>query len=143
MSKNDLALFNNDFDLFDPFFNDDFFRFPPRGEHHPQEMLRCDVIENENDYELVMDAPGLKKENVSIDIEDGYLTINVLKKEDEETKKKKFVRKERHFFQSKRSFYVGNVDESLVKAKMENGELTITIPKEEKKIINKTKIAID
>jgi len=142
MSKNDLTLLNSDFDLFDPFFNDEFFR-GPKFDRPPFEVLKTDVIENNDNYELVMDVPGIEKENISIDIEDGYITIGVTKKETEETKKKHFVRKERFNFHQKRTFYVGNVEIDNIKAKLENGVLTITIPKEQEKIINKKQIAID
>ncbi len=140
MAKNDLSIFRNDFDLFDPFFEDDFFRGTKRPH---QDFLKCDVIENDKDYELIMDVPGLKKENVHIDLEDGNLTISVETVTENDEEKKNYVRKERRAFQSERSFYVGNVKEADIKAKLENGELHITIPKEEEEVVNKKTIEIE
>lgn len=144
MSRNEVSLFNTGFDLFDPFFDDDFFRgtFVPQRKHEDV-LLKTDVIEKENGYELIMDVPGLNKEDVNIEVEDGYLTITATKKSNEEEKKHKYVRKERIYYQAKRTFYVGNVNESEVKAKLEKGELHIEVPKEEEKKIAKTTISIE
>ena len=139
MRNNELSLFNN-FDLFDPF--EDFF-YPERELKRTNNVaLRCDVIENEKDYEIIMDAPGLKKENIHVDVENGYLTIALSKDEDKEDKKKNYIRKERHTFSCKRSFYVGEIDESLIKASLTDGELHITVPKEEEKVVTKKHIEI-
>ena len=139
--RNDLSLFNPTFDLFDPFFDDDFFREPIRHEHNG-EILKTDVIENEKNYELITDIPGLKKEDVKLDYENGYLTITAQKNSKEEDKNKKYVRKERHYFKATRSFYVGDIKETDITAKVENGELHITVPKEEQKVITKKSIEI-
>ena len=78
MRNNELSLFNN-FDLFDPF--EEFF-YPEKELKRTNNIaMRCDVIENEKDYEIVMDAPGLKKENIQVDVENGYLTILLTKAE--------------------------------------------------------------
>ena len=139
MRNNELSLFNN-FDLFDPF--EDFF-YPERELKRTNSVaLKCDVIENEKDYEIIMDAPGLKKENILVDVENGYLTISLNKSENKEDNKKNYIRKERHNLTCKRSFYVGDIDESLVKASLTDGELHITLPKEEKKEITKKHIEI-
>ena len=140
MSRNDLTFFNN-FDLLDPFFDEDFFRGYKKNDHH--EALKTDVIENEKDYELIMDAPGAKKENINIELEDGYLTISVLVNKVDEEKKHSYIRKERSSYQAKRSFYVGYIKEEDVKAKFENGELHLIIPKEQEKLVNKKSIAIE
>ena len=140
MSRHEISVFNPGFDLFDPFFGDDFFRREVKRDNN---FLKTDVIENEKDYELIMDVPGLKKEDVSIEVEDGYLTISASKKYTEEDKKKNFVRKERHFFEAKRSFYVGNIDEKEITAKLNNGELHITVPKEQTQVVTKKTISIE
>ncbi|MCR5741783.1 MAG: Hsp20 family protein [Gammaproteobacteria bacterium] len=140
MSKHEISVFNPGFDLFDPFFGDDFFRREVKKDNN---FLKTDVIENEKDYELIMDVPGLEKEDVNIEVEDGYLTVTASKKYNEEDKKKNFVRKERRFYESKRSFYVGNIDDSLVSAKLEKGELHIVVPKEKEQVTNKKTICIE
>ena len=137
---NDLTLFGNDFDLFDPFFGNDLF-LEGRGKKH-QELLKTDVIENDKNYELVMDVPGLEKKDISIEVDNGYLTIQAQKTNDEDAKKKHFIRKERTYYSAKRSFYVGDIQEEEIKASMVNGELHIEIPKEEKKVVTKKTIQI-
>lgn len=137
---NDLTLFGNDFDLFDPFFGNDLF-YEGRGKKH-QELLKTDVIENDKNYELVMDVPGLEKKDISIEVDNGYLTIQAQKTNDEDSKKKHFIRKERTYYSAKRSFYVGDIKEEEIKASMVNGELHIEIPKEEKKVVTKKTIQI-
>ena len=139
MSRNEITYFEPGFDLFDPFFSDDFFRREAKGERN---LLKTDIVENENDYELIMDVPGTKKENINIEVDNGYLTISVKKNTKEEDSKKNFIRKERHYFEASRSFYVGEVDEAQVNAKLENGELHITVPKEQKQPKIKKQISI-
>ena len=138
MSRNELSFFNNDFDLFNPF-SDDFFKI----EKNYKEVLRTDIVENENDYELIMEVPGFLKENININVQDGYLTIEVNKNAKEDVNKKKYLRKERRYFSAKRSFYVGDIEEDQIKAKLENGELHITVPKEQEKVITKKQINIE
>lgn len=140
MSRNELGFFNDNFDLLDPFFNDDFFKAEPRHQH---ELLKTDVVETADGYELIMDVPGIKKENINLDLEDGYLTISATKSSKEDEGKKNYVRRERQYFSAKRSFYVGSIEESDIKAKLENGELHIVVPKETEKVINKKQISIE
>ena len=64
MSRNELSFFNNDFDLFNPF-SDDFFKI----EKNYKEVLRTDIVENEKDYELIMEVPGFLKENININVQ--------------------------------------------------------------------------
>ena len=133
--RRDLEVRNNreHYDLFDPFF-DDFFRFPPmhREFRELERVMKTDVKENDKNYELEVELPGFKKEDVSIDIDNGYLTITASKNSNvsEKDNNGNFVRKERHMGKCTRSFYVGNIDENLVEAKLENGVLNIIVPKE-------------
>ena len=133
--RRDLEIRNNreHYDLFDPFF-DDFFKFP-QMRHDFRELervMQTDVKETEHNYELEIDLPGFKKEDVAIYLDNGYLTISATQNGDHSEKDShgNYVRKERHFGKCSRSFYVGNIDESQVQAKLENGVLNITIPKE-------------
>ena len=105
MTRNELSIFDPGFDLFDPFFPDEFFK---REEKAERNLLKTDVVENENNYELTMDIPGLKKEDIDIHLENGYLTIAAHKSQKEEDTKKHYVRKERHYYEAKRTFYVGD-----------------------------------
>ena len=102
--------------------------------------MKCDIYEKDNKYHVEMDIPGFNKEDISIDINDGYLTVEATKGEDREEKDKNYIRRERTYGQIKRQFYVGNVDTEKTKAEFNNGTLKIVIPKveekETKKLIN-------
>ncbi len=137
--KNELRIFDPRFDLFDTFFDDPFFKRPQRVEAH----MAVDVLEHDNDYEIVADVPGLAKDNITLEYEEGNLTISVSKTEEKEEKEKKYVRKERHSYSFRRTFYVGNINEEDIKAKLTNGELHVTVPKEKQQVITKKTIDIE
>ena len=133
--------------IFDNFFGDDFF-----GEHSPlygkhgKNLMKTDIHEKDGGYELAIDLPGFKKDEISLDIKDGYLSISAQKglDKDEEDKKGRIIRQERYAGVCSRSFYVGDVKPEDVKAKYESGVLTITRPKDEpKKLENKSRITIE
>ena len=123
-------LFNN---VFDDFF-DDAFRYPRRHE------LLTDVKENDKDYELNISMPGVNKDDVKISLKNGYLNIayEANKNNDEKDQDGKVIRQERYHGSASRSFYVGdNLKQEDIKAKFDNGELHITVPKETKAVENK------
>ena len=144
--------------LFDEFF-DDFFDFPAFDDkamqkaqkklygRHAANMMKTDVKEHENGYEVDIDLPGFKKDELNLDLTDGYLTISASKglDKDEEDKKGKYIRKERYAGSMSRSFYVGDgITEEDIKAKYENGILKLSIPKKEAKAVDQKKhIAIE
>ena len=132
--------------VFDDFFEDpfkDFARVPARPQN---ELMRTDVKELENGFELSIALPGVKKEDITAEINDGYLTISATTSTDKDEKNAdgKYIRRERFYGSAKRSFYVGeDITEEDIKAKYEDGILTLDIPKkeakpvvEEKKYIN-------
>ncbi|MBR1476585.1 MAG: Hsp20/alpha crystallin family protein [Lachnospiraceae bacterium] len=129
-------VFNNLFE--DDFFNN-FFDSPFRAmkSYSPAtEMMKTDVKETENGYELSIGLPGVKKEDIQAELKDGYLTINATTNSENEEKdeKGKYIRRERYSGSASRSFYVGeDVHEDEIKAKYENGVLTLDIPKKEEK----------
>ncbi len=116
----------NDFDLLDDLFKDPFFS-------NENKAMKTDIKENEDGYSIVVDLPGYDKENIKIDVEEGYLTIHAtMSNEDKEEKNGKFVRRERYFGECSRSFYVGDAIETEdVKASFKNGTLSLIIPKKE------------
>lgn len=118
----------NDFDLWDDLFKDPFLNKPEA------KIMKTDIIENENFYSILVDLPGYLKENIKIEVEEGYLTIQAsINQENQKEEKDFFVRRERYFGECSRSFYVGkNVTTEEVKASFKNGTLTLTIPKKEK-----------
>ena len=114
---------------------------------HASTLMATDVHENDTDYELDMNLPGFKKDQISVKLEDGYMTISAAKDHDQEKKDKhgKIIRQERYAGSMQRSFYVGeNVKTEDVKAKFEDGVLRLTIPKKElKQLPGNNTIAIE
>ena len=109
-------------------------------------LMRTDIKETDDGYELTIDLPGFKKDEISLDIKDGYLTIAAQKglDKDEQDKKGRVLRQERYAGACSRSFYVGNVKPADVKAKYEDGVLSVIVPKEDvKKLASSTAIAIE
>lgn len=145
-NKNEVAQRRNDSYLFDPFFGD-FFDFPAFSHHEFRDLekaMKTDIKENENGYELEVELPGYNKEDINMNIKNGYLNISASKSEnnDEKDKKGNFIRRERRYGSCSRSFYVGDVKEEDVDAKLEHGVLTINIPKENKKVEQTKRILI-
>lgn len=127
----------NGFDsMFKDFFGDDMVM---------KNSLKVDIKETENGYTLEADFPGMKKDDINIEYNEGYLTISGEKKTENEDKEKKenYIRKERCYEKASRSFYVGNINKDEIKAKFENGVLEVTLPKEQKAVDKNNKIAIE
>ena len=119
----------NNFDLWDDMFREDpFFR------HEPTKLMKTDIRENDNGYTIDMDLPGFEKENISLEIEDGYLNVHASTSTTNDDEKSKYIRKERFYGECSRNFYVGeDVTEEDIKATFKNGILTIEVPKKEPK----------
>ncbi len=124
---------NNGYDFWDDAF-DNFFR--PAFYEGKRGEMKTDIKENENEYVMEVEAAGFDKKDINLSLENGYLTITASKKECEkdcndktDCKKENYIRRERSCSLS-RSFYVGDVKKEDVKAKYENGILTVEIPKE-------------
>ena len=130
--------------LFDDFFSDPFEMMVPTRNalygKHGKNLMKTDVRETEDSYELDIDLPGFKKDEVNVELKDGYLTISAAKglDKDQEDKKGKYIRQERYAGALSRSFYVGDaVEPEDVSAKFEDGILTISVPKDVKKQLPK------
>ena len=128
--------------LFDEFFDDDFPMIPMRSIRNPlygksaKNLMKTDVRETDNTYELDVDLPGFKKDEVQLDLKDGYLTISAAKglDKDQEDKKGKYIRQERYAGACSRSFFVGEgIKPQDVSAKFEDGILRVSLPKQVKK----------
>ena len=142
---------NDLFDAFDNFFYPAF-EVPARNVEkklyggHAGRIMKTDVREHETGYEILVDLPGFKKEEIQLSLEGGYLTVSAEKGiEKEEEKKGKLIRQERYAGSLQRSFYVGEaVEETDIGAKFENGVLSLQIPKKaEKKLPEKKTIMIE
>lgn len=134
--------------LFDNFF-DDFFTFPVFDDkaiqnaqrklygRHGANMMKTDVQEHRDHYEVDIDLPGFKKEELSLELKDGYLAISAAKgfsKDEKEEETGRFVRQERYAGSMSRTFYVGeDVKQEDIHAKYESGVLKLGIPKMEDK----------
>ena len=139
--------------LFDDWFNfPEFDNFSNRAErklycHHADKLMKTDVRESEDGYEIDIDLPGFKKEDITLDLNNGYLTVSAAKGLDnEETNKKgRIIRQERYAGAMQRSFYVGDaLEEEDVKASFKHGVLNLTFPKKEKaKVPDKKTIMIE
>ena len=113
---------------------------------HAQHVMKTDVRETEDGYEVDVDLPGFKKDEINLELNNGYLTISAEKalEKDGENKKGKMLRQERYSGMMQRSFYVGDyVTEEDVKASYESGVLHVFVPKKEAKLPEKKTILIE
>ena len=125
--------------LFDDFFSDPFEMMMPQSRNplygkHAKNLMKTDVRETENSFEVDMDLPGFKKDEVNLELKDGYLTVSADKALDKDKKDNegRYIRQERWSGSCSRSFYVGDaVTEQDISAKFENGTLKLTVPKKE------------
>ena len=133
-------------DVFDDWFGfDDFGRdmdrmMKPLYGKHGKDVMKTDVKEQDGSYEVDIDLPGFKKEDVSVKLENGCLTVTASKglDKDEQKEDSGYIRRERWSGSCSRSFYVGeNVRPEDIKAKMEDGILHLTMPKEQPKALPK------
>ena len=142
-------------DLFDGFMND-FFEDEEKDMRklqkklygrHGRNVMKTDVKETDDCYELEMDLPGFTKDEIKLSLDDGYLTISATKgldKDEQDKKNGRYIRRERYAGACQRSFYVGNgVTESDIKASFQHGILKLNIPKKENKLPEKKYIAIE
>ena len=134
-------------DPFDAFFNAASAPMQAMQKMSPT-LMRTDIKETDGGYELTIDLPGFKKDDVQAELKDGYLTINAQTQGESEDKDEEgtYVRKERFSGKCSRTFYVGDdVEEDDIKAKFEDGVLKIAVPKkqEQPKLEEKKTIAIE
>lgn len=123
---------------------DDFFEFPffdDRAErklygHHANSLMKTDIKEHKDGYELEIDLPGFHKDEIQAELKDGYLTISAAKQLNQDEKEKetgKYIRRERYSGSCQRSFYVGeDITQEDIKAEFKHGILRLFVPKKEK-----------
>ena len=138
--------------LFDDFFDDSFgmmnARSPLYGKH-ARNLMKTDIKEQKDGYELMIDLPGFTKDEIKASVSDGYLTISAAKGLDKDEKEKDsghYIRRERYAGACQRSFYVGeDIEQEDVKAEFKHGILKLFVPKKEaKKAVEENKyIAIE
>ncbi|WPC41895.1 heat shock protein Hsp18 [Clostridium sp. JS66] len=121
-------------DIFDSFLNNFFGddMFYPSNISTFGNGFKVDLKEDENNYMIEADLPGIKKENIDINLNNNYLTISAKRQDDVEDKNGNYVRRERRYGEFKRSFYIDNVDETTIDASFSDGVLKVILPKKEK-----------
>lgn len=138
-------------------FDDDWMDFPferefwgrknPLYGKNAKNMMKTDIREHDSGYELDIDLPGFKKDEINVDLENGYLTISAAKglDKDEKNEEGKYIRRERYAGAMQRSFYVGDaITHEDIRARFEDGILRVSIPKKDAKAIETKKtIAIE
>ena len=138
-------------------FDDDWMDFPferefwgrknPLYGKNAKNMMKTDIREHDSGYELDIDLPGFKKDEINVDLENGYLTISAAKglDKDEKNEEGKYIRRERYAGAMQRSLYVGDaITHEDIRARFEDGILRLSIPKKDAKAIETKKtIAIE
>ena len=141
----DMLVPRRSYNLFDDFFNNDFFGRDFRKFEAPS--MKTDVKEVDGNYELSIEVPGFNKEDITASLKNGYLTISAKHEEnnDENNEQGKYIRRERRFGSCQRSFFVGDaITEEDIKASYNNGILKLTLPKEKERLPQEPKkIAIE
>lgn len=125
-----------------PFENEFYGKRNPLYGKREKNLMKTDVKETDGTYEVAIDLPGFKKEDISAKLEDGYLTVSATKSldKDESDQKGIYIRRERYAGSCSRSFYVGEaVTQDEIHAKFEDGILKLSVPKKEKKQIEQQK----
>lgn len=139
------SLFFDDFDLMNGFYQDQWKDFDKEFKdldkkvygHRAKNVMNTDIRETDDGYEMEIDLPGFKKEDVTVELDQGYLTISASRgidkneaESEEQLKKGNYIRRERYSGSCQRSFYVGDaVTHEDIKASFEHGILKLSIPK--------------
>ncbi len=155
------SIFHDDFDLFDRFYQNPWLGFDDRDfknmekklyGHRAKNVMNTDIKESENGYEMEIDLPGFSKDEVTVELNEGYLTISASKglnkdeaENEKEAKKGNYIRRERYTGACQRSFYIGEgITQEDIKASFKHGILKLDIPKKDAKQVEAKKyIAIE
>ena len=138
LSQRPQSIFDID-SMFDNFFNDSFMPAIFTGDA----QLKVDIKENEKEYIVEADLPGINKEEINVELNNDRLTIAVERKEEVNEEKENYIRRERRSGSYCRSFMVENVKQDDIAAKFENGVLSLTLPKKEAEVKKSSKIEIE
>ncbi len=155
------SIFHDDFDLFDRFYQNPWLGFDDREfkdmekklyGHRAKNVMNTDIKESDNGYEMEIDLPGFSKDEVTVELNEGYLTISASKglnrdeaENEKEAKKGNYIRRERYTGACQRSFYIGDgITQEDIKASFKHGILKLDIPKKDAKQVEAKKyIAIE
>lgn len=146
MNKKNFEVSNRKNDLFgfDPFFEDFFPSSFLKESRHGRNVMKTDIVENNDHYTLNVEVPGIKKEDIKISLDNGYLNVEASQNSNNDVKEdNQIIRKERFSGSYSRSFYVGDIDEKDITASMNDGVLKINVPKNTEKTCTKKYISIN
>lgn len=117
---------NDNYGILDPLFDELFF-----GNKNKHEVMKTDIKDEEDHYLMKIDLPEVKKENIKLSLEDGYLIVSAkFDYNNEDKEKNNYIRRERHYGNCSRSYYLGeDVTEEDIKAKLQDGVLTLNVKK--------------
>ena len=128
--RNDMLRFNNNFggmyNMFDDFFNNGL----AKSQSLYRDAFKIDIIENDNEYVLEAELPGILKDEIKINVDNDSLVISVEKTEENNSEDKNFVHKERYVSSMKRRIRLGDIKNEEITAKLDNGVLSIVLPKD-------------
>ena len=113
------------------YYLDDFFDDFITSSSNEKSAMKCDIYEKGGDYHIEMDIPGFDKKDISIETDNGYLTITAERKNEEKEEDKNYIRRERNYGKYQRSFYLGDLESDKIKAELKDGMLKVTVPKKE------------
>jgi HSP20 family protein len=130
--------FEDFYNMLDDFFSDAW----PLRRNLAGDTFKIDVQEGEREYIIDAELPGVKKDEISLELRDGQLTIGVQKEDNVEEKKKNYIHKERRYSSMRRSIYLADAQTEEIKAKLDQGVLRIVVPKEPK-VDNTRRIEIE
>jgi len=128
--------FEDFYNMLDDFFTDGW----PVKRSLSGDTFKVDVSEDEKNYYVDADLPGINKEELNVSLDEGRLTISVKRNENTEEKKPNYIHRERRCCSMQRSIFLSEAEPAGIKAKLDNGELKITVPKKEKK---DTSVSVD
>ncbi|WP_422486426.1 Hsp20/alpha crystallin family protein [Gudongella sp. DL1XJH-153] len=132
--------FGDFYGMLDDFFSDEFF-LPQRS--LSRDTFKVDVQDKEKEYLIEAELPGVKKEEISLEIHDGQLIIGIQREERVDEEKKNYIHKERRYSSMSRSVYLADADSENIKAKLDDGVLTVRVPKLQKPEKETNKIEIE
>lgn len=144
-NRKNRSLIGRDFDDFGDFYNmvDDFFNFNwPSKRNFMKDTFKVDVQEHDNNYLVEAELPGIDKNEINIEMNEGRLNISIKREENIDEEKKNYIHKERRYSSMSRNIYLEDAKSEGIKANLENGVLKITVPKESRPN-NSIKIDID
>ncbi len=130
--------FEDFYNMLDDFFNDN---WSPRRSF-ARDTFKINVQQNDTEYLVEAELPGVKKEEIDLDLNDGRLTISVKREEQINEEKKNYIHRESRYASMSRSVYLEDADSNGIRAKLDNGVLNISVPRQEK-AVRATKIEIE